>query len=381
MSAKHTHTLSSIRHIREHQTLPHSGIVSSLDIRTLNVTDSNKHSHISLVLITAKTEGTISVYVTSSLSVTQLHTQQQQHTLTQRLQFTRQKGFQAHSDSIDGLHFHHHKPLFASASADRSVKVWNFQDITTPRLIKCLPHPSVVWDARYSKSGLLLIGCFDEMLRVYGKEPLFPLVWSVQLDDIVSIAWSPCNRICASFKSGNCLYMQVWSSSFQTIFKLPQDGVWNTDNGLVFASNHLLLSSRGWGTNTVYWYRMSKPKVMKVFLDTCVLPFCRDVLNIVIEYLPFVTRVTHDTIRDMVGPVASLSPEAVVAQGYDDKIYLYKVDGKKPLLLVRLPHKYCRSLVTCVYPCSGKEIGFMLVSATRKYEVCISVITSQVCIM
>jgi len=37
--------------------------------------------------------------------------------------------------------------------------------------------------------------------------------------------------------------------------------------------------------NKVYWYHISKPKVMKVFVEKDVLPFCRDVLKIIIQYL------------------------------------------------------------------------------------------------
>ena len=110
-------------------------------------------------------------------------------------------------------------------------------------------------------------------------------------------------------------------------------------NALVFASNDLLMSSGA--LNKVYWYHMSKPDVMKVFMENDVLPFCRDVLKIIREYLPFVTRVTHDKLPNYVAHVAALSREVVCAQCDDNVLRLYKVDGNEPRLLASLFHRYC----------------------------------------
>ena len=233
-----------------------------------------------------------------------IHVYQTPISHAQRITFTLQRNFQAHTDEICSLHFHHHKPLFVSGADEKAVKVWNFTDITNPRLIKSLPHPDIVSSAEYSESGLLLTACDDDILRVYGQEPLFSLYWSFKTSDhVYSVGWSPCNRICASFNAGvyNGMVVQVWDSSFQTIFKLKQNGV-RYLNGLVFASNDLLLSSGGIA-NKIYWYHMSKPKVMKVFVEKDLLPFCRDVLKIIIKYLPFVTRVTYHKLPNYVGPV------------------------------------------------------------------------------
>jgi len=104
------------------------------------------------------------------------------------------------------------------------------------------------------------------------------------------------------------------------------------------------------------------------------------VLKIVIEYLPLLTRVTHDKLPHHVESVVALSSEVVGAQCEDDMLRLYKVDGNDPRLLVSLPHTCRWRLATCVYPCSGKETGFMLASLTGG-DVHISITTSQVWIM
>jgi len=273
MSAKHAHTVTlSVRHI---QTLSHSYHVCVVDMRIWFNKEFN-----SAVLITAGIQGSIVVY-SSPLS----------H--AQSLQFTLRKRFQAHSNVILCVHFHYSKPLFVSSGYDNKVNVWNLKDITTPRLIQCLPHSQRVWSTKYSQSGLLLTASYAGVLRVYGKEPLFSLCWTFKtFSRIWSIAWSPSNRICAVFESGISYVVQVWDSSFQTLFQLQQDSICNSD-GVLFASNDLLLSAGG-RANKLYWYHISKPKVMKVF-EKDLLPFCRDVLKIIIQYLPFVAHNTHVT--------------------------------------------------------------------------------------
>jgi len=291
MSSTHTHT-PSIRHM---QTLSHATDIYALDMRLC----SDKESK-SVLLIVGDKSGCVYLYQTPLSD-------------SQRITFTLQRNLQAHTDAIHGLHFHPNKPRFVSASQDTDVKVWNFTDTTNPRLIKALPHPGGVWSAKYSQSGLLLTRCRDYTLRVYAKEPLFSLYWSFKASShVFSVGWSPCNRVCACFCLGysNAMVVQVWDSSFQTIFKLEQIGAYNWD-GLVFASNDLLLSSGG-RANKIYWYHMSKPKVMKVFVEKDLLPFCRDVLKIIIQYIPIVTRVTREKLPNEVGTVVALSSEVCV---------------------------------------------------------------------
>ena len=366
------HTRSpSIRHI---QTLSHPFVVSSFDVRLY----SHKQFK-SVVLITGGVQGSISLF-SSPLS---------------HLHFTLQKRFRAHARQICGLHLHHHKPLFISHDRyANELKVWSFNAITSPCVIHSLPHPSEVSCANYSESGLLLTGCRNSLLltdcrngllRVYGKEPLFSLLWSCQTSGyICSLVGSPSNRICACLTSGNSYAVQVWDSSFQTIFRLPQQDTWR--NGVVFASNDLVMSSGGI-SDKIYWCHISKPKAMKVFIETDVLPFCGDVLKIIIQYLPFITHATHHTLPNTVGSVTQLSSEVVGVQCFDCMFRLYKVNGSEPRLLASLPHKSCKScnsLATCVYPCSGKESGFMITSSGYlgwSRDVNISVASSQVWII
>jgi len=373
MSAKHTHTPPSVRRI---QTLSHSHVVRSLVIRIVSNKSVNCNAlKSSVVLIVGDHSGRISLY-TSPLSP------------TQPLHFTLRKRFQAHANGgIMGLHLHYHKSLCVSHYR-KDVKVWNFEDIAAPRLIHCLPQGSWVVSVKYSESGLLLTACvssYNSVLHVYGKEPQFSLCWSYKIaGQVFSMAWSPSNRIGAVLHTGDSYAVQIWDSSFQTICKLKQDNICALDNALVFASNDLLMYSGG-DSNKVYWYHISKPKVMKVFLDTGVLPFCRDVLKIIRQYLPLVTRVTHNKLPDNVGRVVSLSSEVVGAQCRDDKLHLYKVDVNEPRLLAALPlpHHFWAPLATCVYPCSsGKETLFILASILQGFfnakHVIVSVTASEV---
>jgi len=201
----------------------------------------------------------------------------------------------------------------------------------------------------------------------------------------MSVAWSPSNHLAASIASlkVDSLSVQVWDASFRTIFKLQQEGARQTNGGVVFASNDLLISS-GCVSNQVYWYHMSKPKVMNVFMETNVFPFCRDVTNIIIAYLPLVTHVTHDIHPKRVGDVMALSSQLVVSSCDDLMLRVFKVDGTEHCLLGSFPiRRESKCMEVCMYPIEQNH-GFMLASAIIKANytgsVDVSVTVSQVCI-
>jgi len=358
MSAKRTHKLP-VRHI---QALLHAQKkrVKCLDMCALEDMKS-------VVLIIGYANGDASIYKTSL-------------SRTQHLNFTLQHRWHAHNMDVAALHIHHNALRFVSGSYDTDVKVWNIEDITTPRLIKRLAHPNLHFSATYSPSGRIVTGCIDGVLRVYEQEPLLSLCWNFETPSyIYSVACSPSNRIAASFTSGISNVVQVWDSAFQTLFRLRQESVICRNNGLVFASNDLLISSGG-ASKKVYWYHMSKPKVMDVFMEKNVLPFCRDVCKIIITYLPFVTHVTHHTLPNRVGAVTALNSQLAISSCRNGVLYLYE---NKTRLLGSLPYYYAEALVTCVYPCTGKRTGFVLASAYAGYgyDVDISVTVSHVIIV
>jgi len=221
MCAVHKGRLS----LKRIQTLPHTDALTCLDMR------SSKDST-AVILITGLENGDVRVYK-SPLS----------H--TQRLHFTLQHRFHPHSGYVYDVNLHPHKALFISASEDADLKVWNIKDVTAPRLIKRIPHPAAVYCCKYSRSSLIATGCADRVLRVYDKEPLLSLCWSFDTSCsgyIQCVAWSPSNYIAASFALVNSCDVQVWDSAFQTVFKLRQEGASCSRNGLVFASNDLLMS-------------------------------------------------------------------------------------------------------------------------------------------
>jgi len=348
MSVEHKHiTFKSV------QTLSHARTVYGLDMRLSD-------DRTTVTLITGY-NGDIQIY-------------QSPRSHTQRLNFTLQCRFTADANAsvlVSDLRIHPRKPLFITASRDDmlypsryDVKVWEFKDIAAPHLIKTIPHPSHVFNAMYSNSGLIATGCHDCQLRVYGKEPLLSLRWSFMVSGAIwSLAWSPSNRLAASFTSGNSYAVQVWDSSFQTLFTLQQEEVLNGQQGLVFASNDLLMSSGG-RSNSVYWYHMSKPKVMSVFVEKDMLPFCRDVMKIIITYLPFDTHITHHTHPDYVGTVTALNSRLMLSSCYDGMLRVWKVHGiYSPVILASLPHHYnIHNKASCMTLSTGEETVFALAS-------------------
>jgi len=349
MSVQHKHVTS-----KRVQTLSHASDVYCLDMRLSD-------DRITVTLITGLWNGDVQIYE-STLS----------H--TQRLNFTLQCRFTAYANA---LHIHRHRPLFITASDD-DVKVWEFKDITAPHLIKTIHHPKYVYCAKYSNSGLIATGGVDHYLRVFEKEPLLSLRWSFMVSgSIWSLAWSPSNRLAAYFRSGNSYAVQVWDSSFQPLFTLQQEGAFHGNHGLVFASNDLLMSS-GRRSKNVYWYHMCKPKVMSVFMEKDMLPFCRDVMKIIIAYLPFVTHVTHHTHPDSVGTVTAVNSQLAVSSCKDGMLRLYQVhgNGNKPHVIASLSHYYAEQMASCVYRCTGEETSFVVVSKRFGISnVCIHVIT------
>jgi len=261
-----THTVTHVQTL----TVTLESKVFAIDIRIIK--DIN-----AVILITGLNNGDIIIYKAPLSLHTGTHT---------RMHFTAQHQFKAgqvHAGHVPiyALHMHYHKTLFITASM-YTLKVWNFTHITAPRLMKIIRHKPRMNCAKYSQSGLIATGCNDFILRVYEKEPLYALRWSFKASgQIVSVAWSPSNRIAAAFEADMLVAVRVWDSSFQPLFKFRKNRCFYGNCAVVFASNNLLMWS-GHASNKVYWYHMSKPKVMNVFTDTNVLPFCRDVLKIII---------------------------------------------------------------------------------------------------
>jgi len=348
MCAQHKHMKLRVKHT---QTLADTNDVVCFDVRS--ITDATA------VLITGHTNGAVGIY-------------QFPLSHTQPLKFILQHRFQCHNIIIDALHIHRSEFRLVTAGADTDVKVWDIKDVTTPRLIKCIPHPCPVWCCVYSESGLIATGCNDGTLRVYNEEPLLSLRWSVNTSGFVrSLAFSPSNRLAASFRSDT---VQVWDSSFQTIFKHQQErALWGS---IVFASNDLLLSSCE-RSHKMYCYHMSKPKVMSVFMN--VFPFCRDVMNIVITYLPVVTRITHHVLPNEVGAVTSLNSTLAVSSCADNWLRIYEDDGKQSRLLGRVSLTHAEFMSACVYPFAGKETGFVIASSYfGDSQVYVTIIVPQV---
>jgi len=111
-----------------------------------------------VILITGDASGGIAIFKSS----------------LQPIKFALQHRFQAHTtgQNVHALHLHPGQSLFVSTSVRSNdlsnepadVKVWNIQDITSPRLVKCIPHPHRVCCAKYSESGLIATGCNDGIL-------------------------------------------------------------------------------------------------------------------------------------------------------------------------------------------------------------------------
>jgi len=309
MSAQHKH---SITHL---YTLSQSHSVNSMDMRA---TDDMSAA----IVVIGLDDGHVRIFKTPLSH-------------TKPIQFQLLKQFQAHTDCINALHMHATKPLFATGSDDHNVKIWSAlrKKSTDPLLIKCIEHADYVTSVRYSPSGLLLTGCNDGVLRVYGAEPLCSPRWSCKLSNSIgAVAWSPSNRIACSFLIGHSGTVQVWDSDFHPIFQHKQHGALRFNFGLSFVSDDLLLCS-SYASKTLYSYNIPN------------------------------SEVTAYPFPDFVFGVTSLTSEIVCASCEDNVLRVYKVHGTKLRLLATLPHEGSVNLVSCVYP--FKDAGYMLVSSSQ----------------
>jgi len=280
-------------------------------------------------LITGLYNGDVSIYRTP-LCNSHSHT----HAHAQRIHFQLLKRFHAHTHIVTAVHIHattNNKPIFATSSLDSTVKIWRLKDVI-PLLIKRIEyHPFSVHTAKYSHSGLLLTGCGDCVLRMYGTT--LRLLWSCKLATrICSVAWSPSNHFACFFQARSGYYfVQVWdSSTFHTRFKHKQDNAFYCNYSLSFASDDLLLCSGGTSRN-LYAYNIAKNKV------------------------------TAYSYYSGIRAIMSLSSELVCTSCLDGMLRVYELHGTELRLLATLPYEWCSSLVSCL--CPSKDTGYVLASA------------------
>jgi len=312
----------------------------------LHVTCMDMHSNAdwtAVTLIVGSHDGDIIIYHTP---LSYMH--------TQPVRFQLLKSFRAHTDCVESLHVHRTKPLFVSAGCDNNVKIWSLSHTHTelnapPLLITSIPHPESVPSVKYSHSDLLLTGCRDGVLRVYGVEPLCSLLWSCKLSGrVCTVAWSPSNhRIAACFgddmSCGRDDYVvRTWN--WTDIVKLNVKSV-NAEPRItyklrgnyvvVFASDDLLLCTTNQSRNLLL-YNICTSKVT-----------------------------TYQYPRpSLIATVTALSSELVCVTTSDDMLRMYRVHGSELQLFATFPYGWSGDLVSSL--CPYGDAGYMLASWTVK---------------
>lgn len=249
------------------------------------------------------------------------------------------KKWRPHKQDVNAVHMHFTKPLFVSASSDKSAQIWSVREVTAPVLVKLIVHPDSIYCAKYSYSGLLLTGCDDHVVRVFGVEPVCELLWSCKCaGDIYSVAWSPSNYIAVAFddREHDTWVVAVWDSTFHSLFQYKQDRVRLGNQGLSFVSDVLLLCAGSRSKNLCAYN----------------VPEC---------------KVTAYRYPNSVRSVMMLSSEIVCVSCGDDKLRVCKVNGTELRLLVTLPFKQSTCMASCVYPFNGG--GYVIASACRFIQI------------
>jgi len=331
----------------------HASPVSALDMRVYVIDDVR-----TVLLIVGVQIGVINVY---RAPLSQL-----------RCFFHCVQKFRAYTHWIYGVHFHRRMRRFVSVATDKFVKIWSLQDMSSaPQLVKRLQFPSVINCAKYSETGLLLTGAENGVLRIHAAEAPFSVLWRVKLPGYIrALAWSTNNLFAASYvlqgvhNRSNAYYtgygVRVYTSSFSPLFERTNKGKGFGPHNLVFASNNMLFSSV-LGTNTVYWYYITNARktfLLSTVVKTNILPFSRDVINIIMEYVPPRIIDAYTYKKTATGAVTTLDSKVLTFSSNDRLSNMFELHTKRKQLVVSLKHVPSHALVSV-----NLRNGFMVASA------------------
>jgi WD40 repeat protein/tetratricopeptide (TPR) repeat protein len=128
---------------------------------------------------------------------------------------SKQFSFKDHSDVVNNISFSPDGKLIASASQDKTVKLWNLEG----KVIKNLPHNAPVWTVKFSPDGqLIATASEDQTVQLWTRDGKLLHSLKGHQDSINDLSFSPDSQFMASASDDNTIRLWKIDGTLVNIF-------------------------------------------------------------------------------------------------------------------------------------------------------------------